>query len=361
MGAGMRIPIVGLIAAMWLAGPSAGPSAAQPAAQSASGESPQRDDRPRVLVLTTGGTIASRTGAASLAGNVLVDAVPQLADHADVEVEEVVRIGSSKMTPEIWVLLGRRINERFSDDPDLAGIVVTHGTDSMEETGYFLNLTVRDDRPVVVVGSMRPATAVSADGPANLLDAVRVAADPGSRGRGVLVVLNDEIHEARAVRKTDNQRVDAFRSPERGVIGYADPDRVLLLRRPSHRHTQASEFDVSQVGDMPEVPIVADYAGFDGSTIAEWVEKGADGIVVMSFAGGRMSAGATVAAAAALAAGVPVVVSSRVLGGRIPGPPAVAGSILARDLSPQKARVLLMVALAHGVSMSELGRVFDEY
>ncbi len=322
---------------------------------------PTGDALPRVVVLTTGGTIASRAGAESLTGNALVDAVPELADLAQVTVEEVVRIGSSRMTPEIWMRLGRRIDALFADDPELAGIVVTHGTDSMEETGFFLHLTVRDPRPVVLVGSMRPATAVSADGPSNLLDAVRVAVHPEARGRGVLVTLNDEIHGARAVRKTDNQRVDAFRSPEVGAIGYADPDRITFHRTPAQRHTHRSEFTVPRVEAIPVVPIVADYAGFDGSTIAEWTEKGAAGLVVMTFAGGRMSAGAVEAVAAAVAGGVPVVVSSRVLGGRVPGDPLVPGSVIARDLSPQKARVLLLVALGHGVGIDDLARVFYEY
>ena len=317
--------------------------------------------KPPVVILTTGGTIASRPGAESLPGADLVDAVPELLDYASVTVEEVARIGSSRMTPEVWLRIGKRINELFEGDRGLRGVVVTHGTDTMEETAYYLNLTILDERPVVIVGSMRSATTISADGPANLLDAVRVAVSPEARNRGVMIVLNDEINSARAARKTDNQRVQTFRAPELGLLGYADPDTVLFYGSPPQRHTAASEFDLSGVANLPAVPIVTDYAGFDGSTIVDWMDRGAAGIVVQTFAGGRMSAGASSSVREAVERGVPIVVSSRVPGGRIPGDPLVAGSILARDLTAHKARVLLMVALAAGIAHDDLPRVFRQY
>jgi L-asparaginase len=321
----------------------------------------QDSSTPRVVILTTGGTIASRPGAEALPGNDLVAAVPELLDYASVSVEEVARIGSSRMTPEVWLRLSERINELFEADDSLQGVVVTHGTDTMEEIGYYLNLTVLDERPVVIVGSMRDATAISADGPANLLDGVRVAVSPDARNRGVMVVLNDEINSARAARKTDNQRVQTFRAPELGVLGYADADTVLFYGTAPHRHTAQSEFDLSAVEALPMVPIVIDYAGFDGSTLIDWLEKGASGVVIQTFAGGRMSAGALASVAEAVERGVPIVVSSRVPGGRIPGSPLVEGSILARELSAHKARVLLMVALAAGVDGEGLQRVFRQY
>lgn len=323
-----------------------------------SGQDPAR---PRVVILTTGGTIASRPGAETLPGNELVEAVPELLAHASVSVEEVARIGSSRMTPEVWLRLSERINELFDADDELRGVVVTHGTDTMEETGYYLNLTVLDERPVVMVGSMRGATAISADGPANLLDAVRVAVSPDARNRGVMLVLNDEINSARAARKTDNQRVQTFRAPELGVLGYADPDTVLFYGAPPDRHTAQSEFDLSAVDTLPSVPIVIDYAGFDGSTLIDWLDRGVPGVVIQTFAGGRMSAGAEAAVSEAVERGIPVVVSSRVPGGRIPGSPLVDGSILARDLSAHKARVLLMVALGAGIEVEDLHRVFEQY
>ena len=316
---------------------------------------------PRVVILTTGGTIASRAGAATLPGDDLVGAVPELLDHASVSVEEVVRIGSSRMTPAVWLQLSRRINELFESDPGLRGVVVTHGTDTMEETAYFLNLTVLDERPVVMVGSMRGATAISADGPANLIAGVRVAVSPHSRNRGVMVVLNDEINAARAVRKTDNQRVQTFRAPGLGVLGYADPDTVIFHGTPPQRHTAQSELDLSRVDALPSVPIVIDYAGFDGSSLIDLLDRDVSGVVVQTFAGGRMSAGALAGVTQAVERGVPVVVSSRVAGGRIPGDPLVEGSILARDLEAHKARVLLMVGLAAGFDSDELARLFDDY
>lgn len=319
----------------------------------------QASSAPRVVVLTTGGTIASRPGTSTLTGPDLVRAVPALTDHASITVEEVARAGSSRMTPDLWLHIGQRINELYGTDPDLQGIVVTHGTDTMEETAYYLNLVVRDARPVVMVGSMRSATQISADGPSNLLDAVRVAVSPDARNRGVMITLNDEINSARAARKTDNQRLQTFQAPEFGLLGYADPDTVIFYRSPPHRHTAASEFDLTGVQSFPTVPIVIDYAGFDGSTITDWIEKGAEGIVVQTFAGGRMSAGALESVQVATELGIPVVIASRVPAGRIPGDPLVAGSILARDLPAHKARVLLMVALAAGVE--DLERVFEQY
>jgi len=321
----------------------------------------QDGDRPRVVILTTGGTIASRPGAETLPGGDLVAAVPELLDHASVSVEEVARIGSSRMTPDVWLRLSARINELFEADDELRGVVVTHGTDTMEETGYYLNLTVLDERPVVMVGSMRGATAVSADGPANLLDGVRVAVSPHAMNRGVMIVLNDEINSARAARKTDNQRLQTFRAPELGVLGHADPDTVLFYGTPPQRHTAQSEFDLSHADTLPTVPIVIDYTGFDGSTLTDWLDRGVSGVVIQTFAGGRMSAGAQAAVSEAVERGVPVVVSSRVPGGRIPGGPLVEGSILARDLSAHKARVLLMVAMAAGVGAEDLSRVFAQY
>lgn len=317
--------------------------------------------RPQVVILTTGGTIASRTDAPSIEGPALVQAVPELLDHATITVEEIARTGSSRLTPTHWLTIGHRINELFRTNPRLAGVVVTHGTDTMEETAYFLHLVVRDRRPVVMVGSMRSADAISADGPANLLNAVRVAVDPEAAGRGVLLVMNDEIHGARDVWKTDNQRVDTFRSPEHGNIGYADPDTVLFYRTPSSRHTAQSEFEITGLDGLPLVPIVSDFAGFDGSTIREWADKGAAGIVVETFAGGRMSQGAFDVITAMVAEHVPVVVASRVPGGRIPGPPLVPGSILARDLPAHKARVLLMLALAAGEDHDAMARTFATY
>lgn len=307
---------------------------------------------PRLLMITTGGTI-------SLSGEDLPEAIPQLGEIAQVRAEQFARLGSSSMTPAHWVELSRRINDAFAADPGLAGVVLTHGTDTMEETAYFLHLTVDDERPVVVTGSMRSPTAVSADGPANVIAAARVAVAPGARGQGVLVVLNDRILSARDVRKVDSNRVDSFRS-EWGPVGLVDSDRVLIHRRIATRHTSDSEFDVPGTS-LGDVPIAADYAGSDGSQIRNFVARGVDGIVVQAFANGRTSPGTAAALGEAAEFGIPVVLASRVPEGRVTDPQGRGLVIAAGDLPPHKARVLLMLALEVTNDADQLKRIFRTY
>ena len=269
---------------------------------------------PIVRVISTGGTIASRPGDDQLTGNALVEAVPQLAGVARVEVEEFSRLGSSAMTPNHWLLLARRINELLDAEPNISGVVVTHGTDTMEETAYFLHLTIKHVRPVVLTGSMRSATAISADGPANLLAAVRVAADTKAAGRGVLVVLNDEIHSARDVRKTDNNRMDTFVSAEWGALGVVDSDGVTFRRSSETLHTVHALPSLAGVETLPVVPIVADFAGNDAAVLRSWAEREVAGIVVQAFGGGRASPEmrrAITEIASGLPRGVSLVVSNR--------------------------------------------------
>ena len=322
----------------------------------------QAPAKPRIVVLTTGGTIASQTGAAMIDGASLVEAVPELAEHADVVAEELSRIGSSQMTPDHWLRLSKRVNELFREDPDLTGVVVTHGTDTLDETAFFLNLTVHDPRPVVVVGAMRSTDEISADGPANLLNAVRVASSKEAPGKGVLVVLNEDVSAARDVWKSDNRRVHAFRSPELGHLGHADPDRVVFYRTPVRPHTAQSEFDVGGLSALPHVEMVADYTGFDGSAIEALLDREVDGLVVATFAGGRMSAGARRGVEAAVSAGLPTVLASRVPGGRIVGQPSGdLAVVVARDLPPHKARILLALCLTRSREVGEVQRMFDTY
>jgi L-asparaginase len=318
---------------------------------------------PRVHVIATGGTIAGRSGAGQLTGAELIAAVPELADVAAIEVEEFSRIGSSAMMPDHWLRLAKRIDEIFAQDQGLSGVVVTHGTDTMEETGYFLHLTVDDPRPVVLVGSMRVSTAVSADGPANLLSGVRVAASEDAHGRGALVVLNDEIHSARDVRKTDNNRVDTFASNEWGALGIVDADGVHFRRRIETRHTVDSELGIDGVEALPSVPIVADFAGNDGSVLRAWADRDIDGVVVQAFGGGRASPPMRRAAAELAEGGIPVVLASRVPEGRVMGSvESVERRILsAGDLPPHKARVLLMLALLVTSDAHDLQRLFDTH
>src|SRR5210317_2446745 len=247
--------------------------------------------KPQVLILTTGGTIASRTDAPLIEGPELVQAVPQLLDYAKIRVEEFSVIGSSKMTPDHWLRLAKQINEIYAHDEHLAGIVITHGTDTMEETAYFLNLTVRWDRPVVLVGSMRSANEISADGPANLINAVRVATSDQAIGQGVLVVLNEAISAARDVWKTDNRRVQTFGGSGVGHLGAVDPDGVRFYHQSLQPHTTASEFDVSSLVVLPGVYILSDFTGIDETVVRNFGNQEMDGLVIRTFAGGRMSTG----------------------------------------------------------------------
>ncbi len=321
-------------------------------------------DLPRILVIATGGTIAGQEQGGQLTGTQLVEAVPGLADLALIEVEEFSRVGSSAIGPGHWIRLSRRINKVFESDPSLAGVIVTHGTDTMEETGYFLHLTIEETRPVVMVGSMRNSTSISADGPANLLAAARVIGHPEVKARGVLVVLNDEIHSARDVRKMDNNRLDTFVSREFGMLGVVDLDSVVFRRTATTRHTSASKVHLlPETTDLPDVPLVADFAGNDGSLLKAAYESGADAIVVQAFGGGRASPAVREAYEEIVASGVPVVLASRVPEGRVMSNPegTNAGLVYAGDLPPHKARVLVMLALQLPSSAARLQCLMDTH
>jgi len=331
---------------------------------------------PTVVVLSTGGTIAGKGGAStalseyksgSILGEELVNAVPEIRQYANVRVEQVVNVGSPNVTLANWITIANRINALFASDPAVAGVVITHGTNTLEETAYFLNLTVRHDRPVVLVGSQRPATAISADGPLNLLSAIRAAGAPVSRGKGVLVVMNDEINGARDVTKTNTYRVEAFRSGELGFLGYVDPDQVVFYRSSTKRHTAQSEFDLSGIKDFPRVDIVYSYIQPDTSVIKALETGGARGIVFAGTGAGGISdlEKAAVSAINSSAAAVkPILVrSNRTGNGRvIERTDYTKLNMLPGDnLSPQKARILLMLALTKTTDPKEIRRMFSEY
>jgi L-asparaginase len=319
--------------------------------------------KPEVLILTTGGTIASRTDDAPLiAGPALVQAVPELLDYADVNVEEFSVIGSSKMTPAHWLGLAKRINEIVSGNFDLAGIVVTHGTDTMEETAYFLNLTIKWDRPVVLVGSMRSSNEISADGPANLINAVRVAIDEQAVKQGVLAVLNEDISAARDVWKTDNRRVQTFGGSNVGHVGAVDPDGVRFYHRSLQPHTTDSEFDVSNLDTLPDVFILSDFTGIDQSLVTDFGQQTMDGLVIRTFAGGRMSAGMEAGLVSISDRGIPTVITSRVPNGRIvEAPDYEFPAVVSNGQQDNKARILLMLALTQTSDLTEIQRIFDTY
>ena len=339
-------------------------------------QEPSATEPPVVWVLATGGTIsgggASATSlteytAGAFSGEELVAAVPDLMRHATIRVEQVTNVGSPNITFADWLTLARRIDAIFRDEPDTAGVVITHGTNTLEETAYFLNLTVRHDRPVVLVGAQRPATAISADGPLNLLNAVRTAASREARGKGVLVVLNDEINAARDVTKTSTYRLETFNSRDLGFLGYVDGDRVSFYRQPTKRHTAGSEFDLAGVTTFPRVDIVYSYVEANPALIETLVADEVDGIVVAGTGAGGMSRRERTAlerVAELPADARPIIVrSNRVGSGRVL-PRAADGEIgmVAGDtLNPQKARILLMLALTRTRDLDEIRRIFDEY
>jgi L-asparaginase len=321
------------------------------------------DDLPRVKFIATGGTIATFGGTRLNAEEVL-EMVPGLSRFARPEPEQFANVSSTAMTLEQWVLLAKRVNEVFQEDPGLTGAVVTSGTDSLEELAYFLHLTVKTTKPVVVVGAMRSAGSPGFEGTANLLDAFRVAAVPESRAKGVLVVLNDEINSAREVTKTDALRLQTFQSRSYGVLGVVDPDRVVYYRTPLKRHTQRTEFDVSRLATLPRVDIMMFYQGASSDLLRAAVDAGAKGVVIAvagaDLTGGSLAAGITYAESR----GVLVVIATRTGSGRIAAlPPSRVreGLIGGEDLTPLKARILLMLALTRTNSAFDIQRMFTEY
>lgn len=318
---------------------------------------------PRIRFIATGGTIATRGGTRMSAEEVL-QLVPGLQRYARPEPEQFANIASTAMTLDQWVQLAKRINEVFDADPGLTGAVVTSGTDSLEELAYFLHLTVRTAKPVVLVGAMRNAGAPGYEGPANLLDAFRVAAAGDSRGKGVLVVLNDEINSAREVSKTDALRVQTFQSRQYGILGVVDPDRVVYYREPVKRHTQKSEFEVSTIASLPRVDIMMFYQGASGDLLRAAVDAGAKGIVI-AVAGADLTGGSLGSGIAyAERQGVIVVAATRTGSGRIAalsGNRVREGMVGGEDLTPLKARILLMMALTKTQSPTEIQRMFTEY
>ncbi|KDR24910.1 L-asparaginase [Caballeronia zhejiangensis] len=324
---------------------------------------------PRVAVLATGGTIAGQAGDSSKtagykAGVVgvdkLLDAVHALGSVARIHAEQIASIDSKDMSAALWTQLARRIDELLAQD-DIDGVVVTHGTDTLEETAYLLHLTVKSAKPVVLTAAMRPSTALSADGPLNLLNAVTVAASKDAAGKGVLVAFNNQIHSARDVTKTSTYAVDAFRSPETGLLGFVQDGRVEFQRTVVRAHTVASEFAVAD--RWPMVEIVASYADVSRVTVDALVAAGVRGIVVAGTGNGSMHAVLTQALADAVKQGVAVVRASRVGSGHVMRNGAAnddaLGTVSAGTLNPYKARVLLMLAVASNVQ--DVQRVFDVY
>ena len=255
--------------------------------------------KPKVRVLATGGSIASLgphrldyTVYPELGRHMTIQEslarIPEVSRFAAMESEDIRSVGSTAIGPSDWLELTRRINKTFEEDPSVAGVVVSHGTATLEETAFFLHLTVKSTRPVVVTAAMRPPTSLSTDADANLLDAIRVAACPEASGMGVLTVLNTEIHSARETTKADTFRVQTFKPDELGYLGYADPDgEVVFYRAPLRKHTTATPFDVTGLDTVPRVDIVYTYAGADGLLVDVVRRNRSDGLVVAGFGGGH--------------------------------------------------------------------------
>jgi len=324
---------------------------------------------PRVRLVATGGTISNARGG-RLTAEQLLEMIPNLANYATPEYEQFANVASGSITLEQWLQLSRRINELYDSDPDLAGVVVTSGTDTLEETAYFLHLTVRDPRPVVIVGAMRNPSTLGYEGAANLLQAFRVAADPASRDKGAMVVMNDEINSAREVTKTNSVRLQTFETPGYGVLGVVDRDRVVYYRDTLKRHTHESEFDVFAFDALPRVDVMLVYQGADGDLIAFAAEAGAQGIVIAGAGAGGTSGTQRAGVTAALESGAFVVTATRTGSGRVAARrgggrggnnPAFARRLSAEDLTPLKARILLMLAIATTDDGAEIQRMFTQY
>jgi L-asparaginase len=332
----------------------------------------QTKELPNIVILATGGTIAGAAGTATQAqytsGAVTIDAmlaaVPGIKDLANVKGEQISNVGSQDMTFDIMLTLAKRINVLLSQK-DVGGVVVTHGTDTMEETAFFLNLVVKSDKPVVMVGSMRPSTAVSADGPLNLFNAVGVAVDSNSRGRGVLVVMNDWIHAAHSLTKTNTTAVQTFMSPLRGLVGVSNYGKNDFYNTPQWKHTTASEFDISDVSKLPRVDILYACADMSADLIDASVAGGAKGIVIAGVGNGNMNEASLRAGANAARKGVVVVRSSRVATGTVGRNVEINDDemkfVASDELNPQKARVLLMLALLKPRSLEEIQNLFYSY
>ena len=328
--------------------------------------------KPTVYILATGGTIAgsadsSLTGSytsGALTVDAPIKAVPQINEIADIKGEQVASIGSQAMNNEVWLKLAKRVNELLKDD-SVTGIVITHGTDTMEETSYFLNLVIDSDKPIVLVGAMRASTSMSADGPLNIYNAVNVAMDKNSVGKGVLVAMNDEIHSAREVTKTNTTAVDTFKSPNSGKLGTVNYGTVNYYMQPVRKNTKTSEFSIDNITKLPRVDIVYGHTQGSDDFVKAAVAAGAKGIVLAGVGNGNPYPSVEAALAEAAKQGVVVVRASRTgsgstsVGAEVDD--AKLGFVTSDNLNSAKARTLLMVALTKTNNKDEIQKFYQEY
>jgi L-asparaginase len=334
--------------------------------------SPVAQGKPKIVIVATGGTIAGAADSTTAAGyqsgavavDVLINAVPQMKKFADVSGVQVASVGSQDMNDEIWIKLATEVNAILAR-PDVTGVAITHGTDTMEETAYFLNLVVKSDKPVVLTGSMRPSTSLSADGPLNIYNAVGVASDPRAKGRGVLVVANDDIHGARAITKRHTTDVETFVSPEAGLIGVCLFDDREFSRSPARAHTTATPFTVTPGQVLPRVDVIYAHAGMSPDLIDAAVANGAKGLVIAGVGDGNMTTPALEAIKRAVAKKVMIVRSTRVGDGIVRRNIEVdddkTGTAVSKELNPAKARVLLKLALTQTSDIKKVQEMFDKF
>lgn len=328
--------------------------------------------KPNIVILATGGTIAGSAATEVQAGyqsgqvgvDVLINAVPQMKDLANVSGEQISNIGSQNMSDMVWLKLAKRINELLAKD-DVDGIVITHGTDTMEETAYFLNLVVKSKKPVVLTGSMRPSTALSADGPLNIFNAVAVAASKESWDRGVMVVTNDLIHSGRAVIKSNTTSVETFVSPLVGPLGTVSYGKINFVGMPEKKYTYQTEFNVDNLTSLPRVDIISIYEDAPGDLIRSAVDLGAKGIVTTGLGNGNLPDACIEALKYARSKGVVVVRASRVVTGfvgrNIELDDDALGFVASYELIPSKARVLLRLALLKTQDPKVIQEYYDTY
>ncbi len=329
----------------------------------------EKDAKPVVQLIATGGTIAmkidpvKKAPVPAISGEDLLATVPDIADFARIEVKNISNVASCEMSPERWVELQKAVIAAL-ERPEVAGVIISHGTDTLEETAYFIDLAVKSEKPVVLIGAQRNASESDFDGPRNLRNAVRICVDPEAKNKGAMVVLNGHINAARNVTKTNTSDVETFKSGDLGELGVADYDRVIFYRAPLHRQHVPVTMNV-----LPKVEIIYIYGGADGELIKAAVERGAKGIVLAALGWGNISSKAYEVVKDTLKGGTPVVVSTRVWNGRVlphygyPGGGKTlkdAGAVFADNLSPQKARLLLMLAMQNTKDQAALQAYFDK-
>ncbi|RNL86297.1 type II asparaginase [Sinomicrobium pectinilyticum] len=329
-------------------------------------------DLPKIKILATGGTIAGSGASADRSAYTsgalpikdLIAAVPGIDKIADISGEQISNVGSQDMTVDIWIKLNKRINEIFKNQ-EADGIVITHGTDTQEETAYFLSLTVRYDNPVVITGSMRPATGISADGPKNLYDAVVVAASEKAQGAGVILAFNENIFAGREAVKTSTTHLNAFSAPNTGPIGQVYDGKVVFHEKTLRKSNKNTPFDITGKDKLPNVAVATLYADAPATAIDAYINSNVNGIVIGGLGNGNLNKANTAAVEKAIAKGIIVCRASRVPTGRVTlldeTDDAKLGTIVSDDLSPQKARILLMLGLTVTKDKKKLQEFFFEY